>query len=235
MIHSILYQNFQIHEKRAIELDPVCTTFVGDSDTGKSALIRGLIWVCLNQPLGDSFRTWDTDLTKVSMDVDDHLIVRKKGKGVNAYVLDGKPYPDSGITVPQDIATILNVGSVNFQEQIDPYYWFTLTPGDTSKELNQIVNLSLIDTTLTNLASELRSARDRAKTCNSRLTEVRKQKEELSWVPEVHTDLLELERLEEVLIEATRNTAELFSLVVEAEVHENTVQVLGEADRKSVV
>ena len=50
--------NFQKHERLALDLDPRLTSIAGDSDRGKSAVLRALAWLCLN-----SFPTRDAPAT----------------------------------------------------------------------------------------------------------------------------------------------------------------------------
>lgn len=158
MINSITLHNFQVHEELTIQLDPHVTTIVGPTDAGKSAVLRALRWAALNTPTGESFVRHGSKCAKVVLRAGKHKVVRVRGSGVNTYRLDHKVYEAFKGGVPDDVANLLKLTPINFQRQHDGPYWFGETAGMVSRQLNQIVDLGIIDTTLANLASSLRKA-----------------------------------------------------------------------------
>lgn len=176
MIHSITLHNFQVHEKLRVDLDPHVTTIVGPTDAGKSAVLRGLRWVALNTPTGDSFIRHGSNCARVVLRVGKRTVVRKRGHKVNLYKLDGKPFEAFKSDVPEEIAQVLKMGDVTFQRQHDSPYWFSESAGSVSRRLNSIVNLGIIDTTLSSLASSLRKAHTEVEVVEERLKEARVQK-----------------------------------------------------------
>ncbi len=199
MLSKLVVTGFQKHDKKiTIEFNQV-TTIVGPTDTGKSALLRALRWICQNVPSGNSFISHSKDVVTVRLLVDDHLVVHKRTKNLNIYKLDEKVYKAFGGKVPDTIVALLNVSDLNFQAQLDSPFWFCETPGKVSQELNQIVNLSEIDNTLTNIASELRKARSTIDVCETRLADAIEQKKSLSWVVEFNRRLSSLEQQRETL------------------------------------
>lgn len=125
--------------------------------------------------------------------------MRKKGKATNEMLLDGQAFRAFGADVPEPIADLLNVGDVNFQAQHDSPFWFSLTAGQVSRELNSVVNLDVIDRTLAGVSSALRKARAVEEVCRDRLEETQKQIEELDWVPGMVEEYGVLEDLENVV------------------------------------
>ena len=61
MIKNLLLKNFQSHIDSKIEFDSGFNVICGSSDSGKSALLRALMWVIANRPSGDSIKNWNTD------------------------------------------------------------------------------------------------------------------------------------------------------------------------------
>jgi exonuclease SbcC len=57
MITQLNITNFQSHVKSVLKLSPGINVICGPSDSGKSAIIRGLRWVIENQPTGKG-GTW---------------------------------------------------------------------------------------------------------------------------------------------------------------------------------
>lgn len=197
MLEKLTIRNFQKHKKLEIDFDGQITTICGRSDAGKSAIIRALKWVCTNKPSGDAFIRHGQEGVLVSLQVDGHTVSRQRGKGVNSYSLDGQEYHALGQGgIPEEISNLLNINpSLNFQNQMDAPFWFMLSPGEVSKQINQIINLELIDKTLASIASQLRKAKASVSVCEERLEETKKRVSELAWSKEADKELQGLEAL----------------------------------------
>lgn len=181
MLERLELQNFQPHENFVVDFDPCITTIVGPTDAGKSSILRGLKWICLNQPAGNGLIKRGTAHARGRLKVDNHKLSRKRGKSTNKYVLDGtslEALTKSG--VPDGVAVVLNVSVLNFSGQHDAAFWLSETPGQVSRELNAIINLGVIDSTLAALASGLSKARAVEGVCVDRLAAARLQKEALA-------------------------------------------------------
>lgn len=218
MIQQLVIRNFQRHRKLRIPLDPHVTTIVGPSDSGKSSIIRSLRWVILNEPRGKSFVKAGTDRASVSISVDKHRITRRRGflQG-NSYKLDGKIFAAFGNGIPDEISGILRLDEINFQGQHDPPFWFSLSPPEVSRRLNQIVDLSLIDSTLANLSKEVRRAKVEKGIIEERLKEARGERKELRQVRGADSDLSHLEGMELILTELGRRVEDLGILLSSAQ------------------
>lgn len=163
--------DFQAHRNRGLCFAPGITTLVGPTDSGKSALIRALRWICLNDFSGDDFVREGAKETEVGLTLDSgEKVTRFKGKS-NLYLLDEKEFKAFGSAVPEDIAKALGVSVLNFQGQHDSPFWFNETAGEVSRQLNSVVDLSVIDSTLSNLAAEVRTAQERVRLVDERLFE----------------------------------------------------------------
>jgi len=198
MITEIRLANFQGWRRLKVKLDERVTTLVGPSDRGKSAVIRALKWIAFNRPRGDAMIRDGAKFVGVSVFVDDHQITRKKGS-VNHYSMrpvgeeEGVTYNAFGTQVPDDIAELLNVGEVNFQDQHDPPYWFTLSPGQVSKQLNAIVDLGIIDDTLKNLASQVRTHKEAVAIHTEHVVTAKATVAEFARIPEASGSLAYVE------------------------------------------
>lgn len=193
MFESLTIQNFQSHVKAKIRFDEAITTIIGSSDKGKSAILRALRWVCLNQPAGDSFRKHGTSLTKVTLRVDGHKIVRLRGARKNQYIVDGKVLEAFRATPPDEVLEILKVSSHNFQRQHEAPFWFSLTPGEVSRQLNSIVDLSIIDTTIKKIVQRVHKASSEEKVYMKEEEEAKRRLAEVSFFPEMQKQFNKLE------------------------------------------
>jgi len=215
LLERIQLRNFQCHEDLRIVFDPQVTTIVGPSDVGKSAVLRALRWVAENRPSGDAFVRDGESTCSVSLWLNDRKVTRRKGKGTNEILLDKQVFKAFGADVPEPIADLLNTGDVNFQAQHDSPFWFSLTAGQVSRELNSVINLDMIDKTLSGVASSLRKARAVEDVCRDRLDETQKQIEELDWVPMMVEEYGILEDLEKAAWELGASVLSLQTIVEE--------------------
>lgn len=190
--------NFQPHRRIDIDLGQI-TFIVGPSMKGKTAILRALRWVCLARPAGNSFINHEAKSCKVELTADDHIIIRRRGRTKPAvYKLDGKVFRAAGLNVPDEIAELLNVSESNFQKQLDSPFWVVDSPAQIARNLNEIVNLDIIDSTLSELSSRIRKATTVVEVSTDRVKELKQTVKSLSWVEECSEDL---DRLTAVQVE----------------------------------
>lgn len=213
MLERLEIRGFQNHKKKVLELDPLITTLTGPSDRGKSAVIRALRWLCLNKSPKKKFIHWDREVAVVTLYIDGHKIVRKKGKGINAYYMDGEELKSFNRGVPEQISNILKVSDLNFQRQHDPHFWISLPPLQVSKELNQLVDLDVIDRSLSKVSSQLRKAKVEVEVVEDRLKEARQKRKELKWVVRCNKKLKEIERRNQLIVGGLASALQLSSLI----------------------
>lgn len=203
MLTRLTIRNYQKHRDLVVNLAPV-VAITGPTDAGKSSVIRALQWLCQNRPDGQAFIHRGSKETTVELQVDGHSIVRTRGNDTNTYALDGKPFEAFGRgNVPPEIAQLLNINDVNFQTQhpspggspSDPLFWFSLSAGEVSRQLNAIVDLGQIDAVLSYLNAVVREANSRKSLCHERLEIAREQKRALAAIKSVDADLKTVEAL----------------------------------------
>lgn len=153
MLQKIEIRNFQSHKATNMALGDRVNTIQGNSDCGKSAVMRALNWLIFN-PAGDYFVSdWAKSPTgkvikepcEVTVHVDGHVITRRRDKDFNGYILDGQTFEATRNSVPQQVAAILGLGEVNIQRQLDPPFLLSMSAGDVSRYINSLVNLTRID------------------------------------------------------------------------------------------
>lgn len=186
MLEELLIQNFQAHAKTRISFDPGITCIVGPSDSGKSAIIRALRWVCCNIPGGSSFVRHGTKGATVKLLIDGKTITRKRSSNdtTNEYLLDKESYKAFGRNIPEPILSALNMDSISWQGQHDSPYWFSSTAGEVSRQLNTIVNLSIIDSTLSAITKVVNKSATRLEVAVDAEEKAENNFAALQWVPE---------------------------------------------------
>jgi DNA repair protein SbcC/Rad50 len=227
-IKSLRLQDFRLHTLLNIEFDPQVTTIVGRSYAGKSTIIRALKWVCLNKPAGSSMIRWGEKRARVSLTLDDFVVVRVRGKRKNQYWLKRKGKKEKfeafGNETPSKIADILNLSENNFQGQHSLPFWFGETAGEISRKLNGIVNLSMIDSTLSNLNSMQHRAKTEVEVGEGRQKEAKERIEELKYVEEMKDDWGKVRKLEEAYGTIEDEMEELQERLVRCEELQKTIQ-----------
>lgn len=195
MIEKLILYNFQQHRRLSLEFASTITTLVGVSRKGKSSVLRSLRFIAQNGPSGGYTKHGEGSF-KITLYFDSHRLVRKKGKE-NSYTLDqNEPYRAIKTNVPEEIANLLNVSDINFQSQLDSPFWFSLTPGEAARELNKIVNLELIDSTLSKLSSGLKRISLEEEILKKRVEASEQRIKDLAWVPLAERDWKHIEEKE---------------------------------------
>lgn len=224
MIERLTLHDFQVHRNLVLELDPHVTTIVGPTDAGKSAILRALRWVTLNQPRGTDFRRRDSEEVSSTLLVDGHKVTRRRGRKRNTYKLDGKTFAAFGADVPEAISSLLAMDELNFQRQIDPPFWFTESAPEVSRKLNQVVDLSLVDKTLGNLSKADRQARAELKISNERLERAEEEYRSLRRAKRVYREFEEIEAAERDLEREDSRARDLATLLSRLAVDRSTVE-----------
>src|SRR6478736_10474435 len=184
MIEKIVLTNFQCHEKLVLNLDPGINVIVGESDQGKSAIIRALYWVSQNSPSGDSFIHWDAEECSVFIKANKSKIKKIKGKKQNTYLVDDQEFNAFGQNVPEEVTQALKLYPINFQRQLDQPYWFMETPGALTKKLNEMINLAQIDDVMASAAKKTKQSKTILANDEQRLKEATAELESNAWIPE---------------------------------------------------
>ncbi len=226
MLKQLKIRNFQCHQNLRIDLDHPIVTIIGRSDVGKSAVLRSLRWLALNRPTGSGFLRSGADSVSVHLYADEFHIVRHRGRSENVYRLGKSTFRCLGASgVPDMVASTLNVSEVNFQGQHQAPFWFADSPGQVAKQLNAIVNLDIIDQTLANLASDLRKAKTIVEITRERLAEVKKQRDKLSFVQQLDSELRSLEEQSSTISEVQGKRAGLAEIITGVQECEEAAQV----------
>jgi len=195
MIEKIQIRNFRTHKRLDIEFCPFVNSIIGRNAAGKSTVIRAIKWIVKNKPAGDSIINWNADKASVRLTIDGNRITRTRGKGINIYKINkNEPYKAFGSEVPKEVENIVNLSDINFQGQHEAPFWFCKTAGEVSRQLNSIVNLERIDSTLKNIASFLHKSRTSIEIIEGRLSKILTRQESLAYVEEMDEELKNAEQ-----------------------------------------
>ena len=151
MIEQITLTNFQGHQDSIFELNPGINVITGDSDSGKSSVIRALFWLIKNRPMGgaDVYRNRHADPKEpVSVQMlfsDEQPILRYRKGSENGYMVGEQILKAIRTDVPTEVSGLLNISDHSIQPQHDSYFLLADSPGDVARQLNNVCGLEIID------------------------------------------------------------------------------------------
>lgn len=226
-LQNIKIQNFQSHKSTELQFDPGVNVIVGSSDSGKSAILRAVLWTIFNRPSGESFKSYWGGDTIVDIELEDKAISREKGKE-NLYVISPSNLDETkiefkafGTGVPEEIETLLNISDINVQRQMDAPFLLSSTPGEVGRILNQAVRLDIIDKAQSNIRSTLKQEKNSLLNIQSTITEKQEKLEKYEWLPIVEGCIAKLETISVQISQATTLTIDLSRVIEDI----NTVNV----------
>jgi len=160
VLTSLQLINFQKHASRRILFDPGVNFIVGATDKGKSSTVRALSWCLLNTPRGVGHIRHGAKECTVTVEMDGRTITRIRNKKENVYLLDGERFVSFGEGVPEEIAAVVGItGAINIQGQHAGPFWLDSSAPEVARQLNAIVDLTIIDESTAYVTGTLRRSR----------------------------------------------------------------------------
>jgi len=184
MITDLEIVKFQSHKESILSFHPGTNVILGDSDVGKSAIIRAINWAITNRPTGDSFRSnFGKGSTEVVIAFDgDEYFSRKKGTSINCYETEDGELKALRTDVPEEVKRIAQMEEVNIQPQHKAYFLLDETPGNVAKAFNAVSGLEEMDAALKTINSKVRASNSKATALMHSYAETCVEIEGLNWV-----------------------------------------------------
>jgi len=152
LITNLKIRNYQSIRRADLELGQF-TILIGESDIGKSAVIRAIEALVINRP-GKDFISHGQKSTGVSIQFEDHVSPVSWIKTASStYKVDDLEFEKTGRTVPEEISAIvrlgsIDVGSVNFNvnihKQMDLPYLVMESGPSRAKVLGELSGVNTI-------------------------------------------------------------------------------------------
>lgn len=200
MISRLSIKHFQSHKNTVLDFSPGVNVLIGQSDCGKTAILRALQWVLTNKPAGTSFISnfaGDKAEASVTLECDGHCIIRARNKGsVNFYSVDGTLLKAFGAgEPPEEVRDIAKMFPINISYQLDAPFLLSGSAGEVARYFNQISGLDKIDTALSNVASQLSAHKRDKQLVETALEDLKTQIATYSTLGQLEAQLLVVEKL----------------------------------------
>lgn len=214
MIKKVVIENFQSYTK--IELAPAgngqLTVITGPSDSGKTAILRALRWLFVNEPQGDDFIRVGATFARVTAEYEGFdegggVVVRHRTSGgTNRYIVNGEKLEGFGRGgVPLEVKEITGVRPVkigdlefnlNIAEQLSgPFLGSSVSAPARAKVLGKLAGTEEIDYANRMLGTDLYRRNQDEKRLAAQLTELTEQIAGFNWLPDMARKIETLETL----------------------------------------
>lgn len=204
-VAEIVVDGYQSLVGVTIPLLPGVNVIIGESDVGKSAVVRAVQGLISNQR-GDGFINNRAGKCRVRIVLDSgDTVVWEKPE--NSYRLnDDEPFRKVGSSVPQEVLGIINMApleldknlsrSINIVEQGAPKFLVEDKETDVAKTIGAITRLQPVYNAMRAVAADRRSALGRAKTLMSEASQCRLK---LAAFADLDDESARLERVTEAM------------------------------------
>lgn len=204
-------KNFQSHKDTVINFESGFNVIVGASDSGKTAIKRGIESVLYNKYVGAEYiREGEKSFSNYVLFNDGLRITREKGgRGLNRYLIE---YPDGqslelnnfGVKVPQEVLNahgmhLVELGkeidSLNCAYQLSGPFFLQNTAGERASIISSIAKTKVIDEAVLDTMSKHRESKKELKSLESENKSLEKEISTYAvWIDEAK---LLMDKLEE--------------------------------------
>lgn len=219
-INKIIIQNIQSHPFSTLRLSPGLNVIRGQSDSGKSVIIRALKWLITNRASKRIRRKGiDSDLISVVEVTDGETTVsRARSDSFNGYYVKSEgaepvEFNPVGKDIPDLVSRTLNLTEVNIQEQKDTFFLLDESAGNVAKTLNKVSGLSDIDNTIQSVNSKIKSMAAEIRGINGNITTVKTKLEETKWSLSAEKELEIVKEIHREYLDAFDTKKQLESLI----------------------
>lgn len=194
-LQRVILENFQSHTYTELPIAPTLTVITGESDQGKSAIVRALRWLFYNEPRGADFIKTGAAGCRVTVVYDDgtHITRERTASGSrNRYVIcrpgeEDLIFEKVGNDVPGPVMEITGVKklalddtqalSLHLAQQLDPPFLLS-SPGPVkAKAIGSLARTEVFDTAQHRAALDARRIEDRTRRLEEEIAAIDRQLE----------------------------------------------------------
>lgn len=152
MIEFLSIVNLQKHVKSEIKFSQGVNYILGETDHGKSAIVRAIRWLMFNKPSNTSMMRRGAKKPTISeASIKGTIVKRIRGVSKNCYIIEGVIKKGFGKDVPQEISNLVGCDeSLMVQRQAEAYFMIGMSSGaERAKALEKYLELTIISESMT--------------------------------------------------------------------------------------
>ncbi|MDD4725653.1 MAG: AAA family ATPase [Tissierellia bacterium] len=204
-IRRVTLENFQSHKHSTLEFDKKLNVIVGSSDSGKTAIIRGLKWVLYNEPSGDYFIREGENESSVTLEFNDNTILKRyRSKSKNQYILiknNGKEmiFEGFGTNIPEEIVDAIGIkkiyldsseyNSINLGEQLEGPFLLSEKSSTRASAIGRLVGVNIIDDALRDVLKDTRALNITQKSLETSSISLKEEIEDYNYLEDLEIKL----------------------------------------------
>lgn len=248
-IKKVILENFQSHKHTTVDFDNRLNVIVGASDSGKTAILRGIRWALYNDPSGDYFIREGESHSSVTIIFDDETKVKRyRSKSKNIYYLYDKydnelKFEGFGTYVPEEILEATGIKkilldkniakSINISDQLEGPFLLSEKGSIRASSIGYLVGVDIIDDALKETLREVRNVSNSKRNIDEHILKLEKELSEYDYLDNLRIKTNNLEDIlnkiknkEDLLEKYKKILSELLKLKKEKVILNNYIEKL---------
>lgn len=210
-IEKVILENFQSHKNSTIEFDDQLNVIVGPSDSGKTAILRGIRWALYNEPSGDYFIREGTSECSVTIIFNDGTkIKRYRNKSKNTYFLydsnnNEMKFEGFGTSVPEEIINKTGIkkilldsdlsNAINLSDQLEGAFLLSERTSARANSIGRLVGVNIIDDALRESLKDSRNLSNSKKNIEDNIVQLEKELLTYEYLDELASRINNIEKI----------------------------------------
>lgn len=204
---KVILHNFQSHDHTEIDLDvDSLIALLGESDQGKSAVLRAIKWVLYNEPKGTDFiRQGESTCYATLIFSNGNKLTRQKTNSSSGFyeTYDAKTgatqkYTGFSHTIPMEVFNIhqmpkVHIGkeqvSFNIAEQLDGPFMLSQSASDRASIIGKITGVQVVDNAIQNVSKDISNIQKDIKSVERDLQDNDKELSQFSDIEQMKNDI----------------------------------------------
>lgn len=212
MLKKIRLRNFRTHKRTIVDFCSGINGIIGIGSSGKTNILRALILLARNRPLGNGVISRFAPGKNAVVDsewTDDLRVKIVKGKKSYYQINDEKPFRKINTNVPEQVADALFLSDINFHKQFDGPFLVFSGPGEISKVINESTGANEFDIWLGETTKAIKELKIELKDAEYREEKYRIEIEKLEGVRKLAQSIKELKEITETIEEKQKEYDDL--------------------------
>lgn len=200
-IEKVILENFQSHKHSVLEFNNQLNVIVGPSDSGKTAILRGIRWVLYNEPSGDYFIREGENYCAVTIVFSDGTRVKRyRSRSKNIYYLynsdnDETKFEGFGTSVPEEIINATGIKKIlldsdlskpiNLSDQLEGAFLLSERASARASSIGRLVGVNIIDDTLRDTLKDVRNLSSKKKIIEDNISNLKDELSQYEYLDEL--------------------------------------------------